>query len=86
MLSKTYRCYLVFRKPDKPGEDSRTRTGKVHFISATNPESARNYVERLFLNKEIRKDERLVRIVASAWQEDRALRKLGAKELPLKFD
>lgn len=86
MSSKTYRCYLRFQKPAVPGKDGVNRNGKTHYIVATNPNSARDYVERRFLAKEIRKGEQHIGTVASAWKEDRALRKLGAKELPLKFD
>jgi len=85
MTSKTYRCYLRFQIPAKPNVDAKNRRGKVHYIVATNPDSAREYVERLFKSKEIRKNEIHIGTVAAAQQEDKALRALGAKELPLKF-
>jgi hypothetical protein len=79
-MLKQYKCYFVFRKgtPFSPGAK---RKGRVHWISATNPEDARRLMEKTHLEKEMRRDEWHEKTVASKRAEDVAMREQGQPTL-----
>lgn len=74
--SKQYRCYLVFREGTllSPGKK---RNGAIHWVRATNPESARLLVESKYLDKEKRRNEWHEKTVAAPRSEDVAMREQG---------
>lgn len=74
--SKSYRCYLVFCKGSLLHPTDR-RKGKIHWVVATNPQDARDIVERKYLKKEMRKGEWHDKTVAAYRTEDVAMREQG---------
>lgn len=91
MSSSTYRCYVKYTREHKWRDDegkwhkkTRQRKSKYIFVSAMSRESAIQFMRENHVKPN--KGETVEDIYASAWKEDRALRAMGAKELPLKFD
>lgn len=89
---KTYRCYVRYRKEvkkkDRDGHWHRhvvNRRGKYVYVSAIDRDRAVAWMDAAGHVK-LQKGEELVSIVATAMKEDQALRAIGAKPLPLKFD
>lgn len=83
--SKTFRCYAVYQKGTTLHPKGKKRNGPFKWITAMDRDRAIAYFE-IAKYVQPRKKEHLVKIVATVWKEDRALRAQGAKELPLKFD
>ena len=83
--SKTFRCYVVYRKGSVLHPQGSPRKGPFKWVTAMDRDRAITYME-VAKHVKPRKNEFVERIVATAWKEDRALRAQGAKELPLKFD
>lgn len=89
MSSKTFRCYVkyqsetTYRKDGKFYKRVRTRKGPYVFVTAMDRDSAIAFMELAHVKP--KKNETVEGIIATAWKEDRALRAMGAKELPFKY-
>ena len=81
--SKTFRCYTIYQKGSKYNTVGKPRTSEYKFISALDTESAYMFYESHYVKP--RKNEFVMKIIVHAWAEDRALRDMGAKPLPLDF-
>ena len=90
MGAKTYRCYVKYQSEqkwrDKDGKyrkRTRNRRGPYIFVNAMSRESAISFMEMKHVKPKGK--EEVVGVVATVWKEDKALRAMGAKELPLDF-
>jgi len=91
MSAQTFRCYVVYtrehkwrNRDGKFNKSIRKRKSKYIWITANNRDSAIDLVTKAHVKP--RENEEVEKIVATPWKEDRALRAMGAKELPLRFD
>ena len=85
MSSRIYRCYIVYRKGTSPYDSAKgpPREGKVTWLTMPDRDQAVMYMEEKMVKA--RKGEFVDKVVATAWKDDKAMREMGAKELPLVF-
>ena len=82
---KTFRCYVVYTKGSIVDHIT-TRKGPVHWVAAMDAHQAREYVDKVYVRKEMGAAESVDRIIATAWAEDKALNAQGYAKLPMDFD
>lgn len=81
---KTFRCYVVYIKGSLG--DQVTRKGPYHWVAAMDKHQAIVFVDRNYVGGEIQEGEEVVKVVATAFPEDKAMRAQGATELPFVID
>lgn len=83
-MSRIYHCYVVYRKGSIHDViKGRKRQGPDVFLTMPSRDAAVEYMENNKIKH--RPGEYVDKIVASAWKDDKALRAMGAIELPLEF-
>jgi hypothetical protein len=89
---KTFRCYVKYtrqiKRKDRDGhwyKKTVNRKGKYVYVSAVDRDRAIAWMREAG-HIDPRKGEDVVHVKATAMKEDQALRAMGAKPLPLKFD
>ena len=83
MLRK-YKCYVVYQKGSIPHPVGKKRRGKIVWIDSPSRDEAEHIMN--VRHTKPRKKEHVHNIVIAPWKEDRALREIGAKELPLNWN
>lgn len=85
MSSRIFRCYIVYRKGTSPYDVYKgpRREGKVTWLTMPSRDEAVKYMEDKMVKA--RKGEFVDKVIATAWKDDKALRAMGATELPLMF-
>lgn len=84
-MSRIFRCYIEYRKGTSPYDVFKgpRRKGKVTWLTMPTRDEAVTYMGEHMVKA--RKGEFVDRIVATGWKDDRAMREMGVKELPLVF-